>query len=44
VSYLIDILDSQLAATAKRHNLILVTRNVADFEKTGIKILNPFKG
>jgi hypothetical protein len=36
-------LDSQIAATAHRHQLALVTRNVADFEKTGIKVLNPFK-
>ena len=35
-------LDSQIAATASRHSLILVTRNTADFEKTGIRILNPF--
>lgn len=35
-------LDSQIAATASRHSLILVTRNTADFENTGIKTLNPF--
>lgn len=35
-------LDSQLAATAHRHNLTLVTRNVADFEKTDVSFLNPF--
>jgi predicted nucleic acid-binding protein len=35
-------LDSQIAATASRHSLILVTRNTADFERTGIKMLNPF--
>ena len=35
-------LDSQLAATAHRHSLILVTRNIADFKKTGVKLLNPF--
>ena len=35
-------LDSQLAATARRHELILVTRNTSDFGKTGVKLLNPF--
>lgn len=35
-------LDSQIAATAQRHSLTLVTRNTRDFVKTGTKILNPF--
>ena len=35
-------LDSQIAATAERHQLTLVTRNTADFAKTGVKLLNPF--
>ena len=35
-------LDSQLAATAHRHGLVVVTRNVADFQKSGVKLLNPF--
>lgn len=35
-------LDSQIAATAHRHGLILVTRNIGDFERTGTKLLNPF--
>jgi predicted nucleic acid-binding protein len=35
-------LDSQLAATAHRHNLTIVTRNVADFQNTGVKLFNPF--
>lgn len=35
-------LDSQIAATASRHSLILVTRDVSDFQGTGIKLLNPF--
>ena len=35
-------LDSQLAAMAQRHQLILVTRNTADFARTGVKLLNPF--
>ena len=36
-------LDSQLAATAHRHSLTLVTRNLTDFEKTSVKLLNPFE-
>ena len=35
-------LDSQIAATASRHSLILVTRNTAVFERTGIRLQNPF--
>ena len=31
-----------IAATALCHNLIAVTRNVKDFEMTGIQIVNPF--
>ncbi len=35
-------LDSQIAATAHRHNLTVVTRNVSDFKNTGVKLFNPF--
>ncbi len=38
----IPTLDSQIAATAQRHNLVVVTRNVPDFQNTGLKTLNPF--
>ena len=34
--------DGLLAATALHHDLVLVTRNVADVERTGVRILNPF--
>jgi predicted nucleic acid-binding protein len=34
--------DSLLAATAQVYDLTLVTRNVADVEHAGIKLLNPF--
>lgn len=33
--------DSQIAATASRYSLTIVTRNAADFEKTGVRTLNP---
>jgi predicted nucleic acid-binding protein len=32
-----------IAATAVHHRLILVTRNVKDFDGLGIDILNPFQ-
>lgn len=35
-------LDSQIAATAHRHGLTVVTRNTSDFDKSGVKVLNPF--
>ncbi len=35
-------LDSQIAATASRYSLTIVTRNVSDFKSTGLKIHNPF--
>jgi predicted nucleic acid-binding protein len=35
-------LDLAIAATALEHGLIVVTRNVADFEPTGVPVLNPF--
>ena len=34
--------DMIIAATAKIHQLILVTRNTRDFEDCGISLLNPF--
>jgi predicted nucleic acid-binding protein len=34
--------DGLIAATARVHDLILVTRNVRDFEDTGILIRNPW--
>lgn len=35
--------DLILAATALEHDLTLVTRNVADFKGTGVRVLNPWK-
>ncbi|HWG19031.1 MAG TPA: type II toxin-antitoxin system VapC family toxin [Terracidiphilus sp.] len=34
--------DAMIAATARIHGLIVVTRNVKDFKKFGVRILNPF--
>lgn len=36
-------MDSLIAATALVHGMTLVTRNVADFQSTGVAILNPWK-
>lgn len=35
--------DAMIAATAEVHNLTVVTRNVRDFERLGVRTLNPFK-
>jgi hypothetical protein len=34
--------DALIAATALVHGMTIVTRNVADFEPTGVQILNPW--
>ena len=34
--------DARIAATALVHNLIVVTRNVRDFQPFGVPTLNPF--
>lgn len=35
--------DAIIAATALVHGMTLVTRNVCDFEQTGVEILNPWE-
>ena len=35
--------DAYIAATALVHGMIVVTRNMADFEKTGADLLNPWQ-
>ncbi len=34
--------DAMVAATARVHSLVVVTRNVGDFKRFGVDILNPF--
>jgi toxin FitB len=34
--------DAMIAATAHVHDLTVVTRNVRDFERLGVRTLNPF--
>ena len=36
--------DALIAATALVHGMTVVTRNVSDFEPTGVEILNPWVG
>ena len=38
----LPVIDALLAATARVHDLTVVTRNVKDFELTGVQVLNPF--
>ncbi len=35
--------DAMIAATALMHNLTVVTRNVRDFARFNVQVLNPFK-
>lgn len=42
VGVVVPSLDSQIAATAQRHGLTVVTRNTDDFARTGVRLLNPF--
>ncbi|MBF0125001.1 MAG: type II toxin-antitoxin system VapC family toxin [Magnetococcales bacterium] len=39
----LPVIDSLLAATALAHDLVLVTRNVVDMARSGVKIINPFE-
>jgi hypothetical protein len=36
------VMDALIAATAHVHDLVVVTRNVKDFEASGVPVLDPF--
>ncbi|MBM3881982.1 MAG: type II toxin-antitoxin system VapC family toxin [Verrucomicrobia bacterium] len=36
------VLDAMIAASALAHDLTVATRNVSDFEKAGVRVLDPF--
>jgi predicted nucleic acid-binding protein len=38
----LPVIDALIAATARVHGMTVVTRNVKDFEPTGVQVLNPF--
>lgn len=38
-----DELDAQIAAIAKAHDCIVATRNIKDFEGTGVALINPWE-
>ncbi|GGG42359.1 hypothetical protein GCM10010964_32290 [Caldovatus sediminis] len=39
----VPVVDALLAATARVHDLVLVTRNTTDVEGLGVRVLNPFE-
>ncbi|HLU29741.1 MAG TPA: type II toxin-antitoxin system VapC family toxin [Glycomyces sp.] len=39
----LPIIDAFIAATATVHDMVLVTRNVKDFTRTGVRLFNPFE-
>lgn len=38
------IIDGLIAATALEHDLTVVTRNLKDFDGSGVALLNPWEG
>jgi predicted nucleic acid-binding protein len=40
----LPVVDGLMAATARRRDWTLVTRNVKDLGRTGVRLLNPFDG
>ncbi len=38
----LPVLDSMIAATALAHDLTVVTHNVRDFQKAGVRVVDPF--
>jgi toxin FitB len=39
----LSVIDALLAATALRHNLTIVSRNVSDFSVVGLAVVNPWE-
>jgi len=39
----IPVSDGLIAATAKRHGLHIMTRNIADFDQAGVMLINPWE-
>ena len=39
----VPLLDGMIAATALQHDLVVATRNIRDFQKTGVKTIDPFE-
>lgn len=40
--YTVRIMDTMIAASAKAHGLMVATRNVNDFTRCGVPVVNPF--
>ncbi len=40
--FTVDMADTMIAATAKLHGLTVATRNVDDFTRCGVPVVNPF--
>jgi toxin FitB len=40
----LPVIDALIAATARVHGMTVVTRNVRDFELTGVEVFSPFTG
>jgi predicted nucleic acid-binding protein len=40
---IVPLLDGMIAATALQHDLTIATRNIRDFQKTGVETFNPFE-
>jgi predicted nucleic acid-binding protein len=38
----IPVVDGLIGATARVHECVIVTRNVADLERTGVEVINPW--
>ncbi len=41
--YTVGIMDTMIAASAKSHGLTVATRNVDDFTRCGVPVVNPFE-